>query len=166
MPFTISIADEYQLGEQKIELPFPKEMLAKTTKPKENLVFFDSSWPPPRPIITVTLSLFRFPAEDLSAFKARYRREKEQWLKKEKSEMMGVLELNALPETQAFVSRLSFLSPLGTFHEWARFEQCGENEAVAVKMMIPEDFRQKEGETLAKWAELIDRQLCSTGRQI
>lgn len=153
-------ADEYVLGKQTLELPFPKSSLVATERPKENLLFLDPKSSMPRPVVSVTLSAFRFPSEDLSAFEERFRREKVAWLKKEQANQKGDLEFKALEKEQAYIARLEFENALGHFHEWSRVQDCANGESVSLKMMVPERMRRDEPETWQKWSTVLDQSLC------
>jgi hypothetical protein len=149
-------AETYTLGNKKNFLPFEKSWMAKTDNPQANLLFFDPSFPNPRPIVQVALSAFRYP-EDLSAFLERYRREKSAWVTKQSGLLKTEIESTADLKTRLIQFKVHFTVPIGEFLEWSFYQQCDEEVSLSLKMMIP---LESQGSMELHWNSLVKSGLC------
>lgn len=154
-----ALAVSYKLGKQTVDLPFEKALMAKTSSPEENLVFFDPNVPSPRPIFNAALSVFTYP-KDLSSFETEYRREKERWLQKEKSELIGQINIENQAQNKAVITSFRFKHSLGEFEEWARFEECPSGQGISLKWMIPVNSFTTEPEQTSRWKEAWKKKIC------
>lgn len=165
-PIKSSLAGTYQVGDFKLELPFPEKWRVQNKDTEGQLVFFDATRSNPRPIITVTLSPFQYPPDNVSEFEKIMREKKEEWLTKHKGRFVDSLTIEFLEEEKSVLSRMSFKVEQGHFHEWTRFQQCSAKRGVILKWMIPDSFIQVEEQVINEWKELLVKSLCKYDESI
>ncbi|PIP89090.1 MAG: hypothetical protein COW01_16030 [Bdellovibrionales bacterium CG12_big_fil_rev_8_21_14_0_65_38_15] len=140
--FNNALAESFSLSGRKLELPLKKQWLAKSPS-KDSLVFFDSSRDEPRLIISVYLAPFIYPSspKDVSEFEATYLTKKVEWLKSVEGEAMAQprFRYNAKDSSVRIIYDFKFQSQ--EFSEIVQFYECGDKDALALKMMIPKSAK-------------------------
>lgn len=131
-------ASSYSLNGVFVELPFPKEWLAKKARKLESspLVFFEKG-PSPRIASTLYATVFNLNSQDYSAFRKDFIKSKLNWLAKEKAEIRGEIVLK-LPKLNDNTVRyqMTFKNINGEFQEWGLFFNC-KGQGMTVKSIVP-----------------------------
>lgn len=137
-----ALAESFSLSGRTLDLPIEKQWLAKSPS-KDSLVFFDSSRDEPRLIISVYLAPFIYPrtSKDVSEFEASYLTKKVEWLNSVEGEALAQpsFQYKAKENSVRIIYDFKFQSQ--DFSEIVQFYECGDKDALALKMMIPKSTK-------------------------
>lgn len=151
-----AFAESFMLSGRAIELPLNKLWLAKSPS-KDSLVFFDSSKDEPRLIISVYLTPFIYPnsPKNVSEFEATYLTKKVEWLKSVEGEVLAQPSFQYKDKSKSLRIIYDFKFQGNEFSEIVQFYECGDKDALALKMMIP-----KSNQDVKLQNQLADVKLC------
>lgn len=151
-----AFAESFMLSGRAIELPLNKLWLAKSPS-KDSLVFFDSSKNEPRLIISVYLTSFIYPdsPKNVSEFEATYLTKKVEWLKSVEAEALAQPSFQYKSKSKSLKIVYNFKFQGNEFSEIVQFYECGDKDALALKMMIP-----KSNQDIKLQNQLADVKLC------
>ena len=142
-----AFAESFILSGRKLELPLDKKWLAKSPS-KDSLVFFDSSRDEPRLIISVYLAPFIYPrtSKDVSEFEATYLTKKVEWLKTVEGEARVQPNFQYREKSLSIRIIYDFQFQADEFSEIVQFYECGDKDALALKIMIPKSVKFQEND--------------------
>lgn len=155
-----ALADSFSLSGRTLELPLKKQWLAKSPS-KDSLVFFDSSRDEPRLIISVYLAPFIYPStpKDVSEFEATYLTKKVEWLKSVEGVAMAQPSFQYKDKSKSLRIIYEFKFQAIEFTEIVQFYECGDKDALALKMMIPKSAKFEDVDLKLR-NQLAEAKLC------
>lgn len=139
-----------------VTLPFPKEWLAKGSEKKNSFVFFNAKAAPPRLMISLYASSFKYPRKDLSEFEKILKERKTEWLKKVEAKALAAPQIIKMKESNSILLKLSFETSQGKFEEWTHFEECHDQKGIVLKAMIPTTQR----DSFKEYEKVFETPLC------